>query len=80
MWITQLCDEEYQIAVPHQTFPLLAGCKLDGTVCVLDGNLNVIQSVIIKRDMLPNHLLWHPHKKFLAISWANGSKILIKGH
>ncbi|KAJ3271511.1 hypothetical protein HDV01_006562 [Terramyces sp. JEL0728] len=74
MWVGQLSEGEVSALAIHPLLPLVAASNnKDGSVVLHDDDLVASQTLPGKKDLSVTNLKWHPTRKFLAITWKNGT-------
>ncbi|KAJ3325252.1 hypothetical protein HDV06_005009 [Boothiomyces sp. JEL0866] len=74
MWVGQHSEGEVSAIAIHSVLPVVAASlSKDGSVVMYDEDLVSSQVLSGKKDLSVTNLKWHPTRKFLAITWKNGT-------
>lgn len=76
VWYDQKIEGEFLRVSFHPSLPFLAAPTLDGRFHVFGEDAQRIDSIDIKKESAPGLLCWHPTRKILAMSWANGADMM----
>lgn len=77
MWVGQHSEGEVSAVAIHPVLPIIAASSSkDGSVAIYDDDLVSSQALQGKKDLSVTNLKWHPTRKFLAITWKNGSLVV----
>lgn len=65
-------EGEFLSCAWHSLFPLAAATTADGQIHLFNEGGKRVDSANVQKNAAPCLIQWHPTKKLLAVSWADG--------